>query len=125
MTNGGIKPRILIVDNEDSVRLTFESVLTRAGYTVDTAGTSEEALTKIDETAFDLIYLDTELGAKNGIDVLREIRNKHLPVSVLMVTGDPNATSAKEAFELGAFGHISKPISHDKLLRLTRLALQS
>jgi two-component system response regulator HydG len=126
MTEGSRnKPKILIVDNEGSIRLSFASVLTQEGYMAVTAASPEEALSMIDEAVFDLIYLDIALGTRKGLDVLREIRRKKLPVNVLMMTQDPNAASAKEAFELGAFGHISKPISRDKLLRLTRLALRT
>ena len=126
MTEGGEnRPKILLIDNEDSIRSAFESVLTQAGYTVVIAKSREEALARIDEAKFDLIYIITELDTKSEIDILREIRRKNLPVSVLMLTGDPNATSAREAFELDAFDHISKPISQEKLLRLTKLALRA
>ncbi|MDA8432360.1 MAG: response regulator [Nitrospiraceae bacterium] len=126
MTDGtGSKPKILIVDNEGGNRFSYATVLTEAGYSVVTARSTEDAFTRIAETAFDLIYLDIALGPGSGIDVLREIKRKKLPVNVLMMTCDPNAASAKEAFELGAFGHISKPISREKLLRLTSIALRT
>lgn len=118
------KSTVLIVDADDSIRSAFKSVLHQAGYETFTAENPEEALRKIDEIRFDLIYIDIALGAKSGVDVLREIRKKKLPVNVLMMTAAPSAAVAKEVFELGAFGHISKPISADKLLRLTRLALR-
>jgi two-component system response regulator HydG len=117
------KSKILVIDDEESIRFTFESFLTEAGYAVVTAGNYEEALARIDETDFDLIFADIILGGRSGIDVLREIRKRKLSVPVIMITGDPNAASAHEAFELGAFGHISKPVRQEKLLSLSKLAL--
>lgn len=126
MTEGDeSRPKILLIDNEDSIRSAFESVLTQEGYAVVITRSREEALSRIDEAEFDLIYIVTELDTDSGIDILREIRKKNLPVSVLMLTGDPNAASAREAFKLGVVGHISKPISQEKLLRLTKIALRA
>ena len=116
-------PKILVIDDEESIRFTFESFLTDAGYAVATACDYEEALARIDESDFDLIFSDVVLGGRSGIDVLREIGKRRLSVPVIMITGDPNAVSAHEAFELGAFGHISKPIRQEKLLSLAKLAL--
>jgi two-component system, NtrC family, response regulator HydG len=116
-------PKILVVDDEESIRFTFESFLAEEGYTVVTARSYDEALTSIEETDFDLIFADIILGGRSGIDVLREIRRRGQKVPVIMITGDPNAASAHEAFELGAFGHISKPIRQEKLLGLAQLAL--
>jgi two-component system response regulator HydG len=117
------RPKILVIDDEESIRFTFESFLTEEGYEVVTAGNYDEALARIEETGFDLIFADIILGGRSGIDVLREIRRRRQQVPVIMITGDPNAASAHEAFELGAFGHISKPIRQEKLLGLAQLAL--
>lgn len=119
------RAQILIVDDEESIRFTFQSFLIEAGYTVVTAGSYEEALARIDETDFDLIFIDIMLRGRGGLDVLREISTRKLPVPVIMITGHPNAVSAHEAFELGAFAHISKPIRQEKLLLLAKSALRS
>ncbi len=119
----GNEPKILVIDDEESIRFTFESFLTEAGYQVATAADYGEALARIGETDFDLIFADIILGGRSGIEVLREVRKRRLSVPVIMITGDPNAASAHEAFELGAFGHISKPINQEKLLSLAKLAL--
>ncbi len=117
------KPRILIIDDEESIRYSFETFLTEAGYTAITAGSYEEALARINSIDFDLIFIDIILGGGSGIDVLREISKRDILPPVIMITGDPDAATAQEAFTLGAYGHISKPISQDKLLRLTKSAL--
>jgi two-component system response regulator HydG len=119
------KPRILIIDDEESIRYSFEIFLTEAGYTVITAGSYKEALARISEINFDLIFIDIILGVRSGIDVLREISKRDIFPPVIMITGDPDAATAQEAFKLGAYGHISKPISQEKLLRLTKSALRA
>lgn len=119
------RPRILVVDDEESIRLTFEIFLSEADYEVKTASNYQEAISAIQETDFDLIFLDIILRRRSGIDLLREIRKRGITCPVIVITGDPSAQTATEAFDLGAFGHISKPITQEKLLRLTRMALKT
>jgi len=118
------KPLILIIDDEESIRYSFEIFLTEAGYEAITAGSYEEALARISGIDFDLIFIDIILGGRSGIDVLREISRRNILAPIIMITGDPDAATAQEAFTLGAYGHISKPISQEKLLRLTKSALR-
>lgn len=118
------KPRVLVVDDEESIRLTFEIFLSEAGYWVETASNYQEALAVIQDNGFDLIFLDIILRRRSGIDLLREIKKRGLNCPVIIITGDPSAQTATEAFDLGAFGHISKPVTQEKLLRLTKIALK-
>jgi len=118
------KLKILVVDDEESIRFTFETFLSDAGYEVATAKDYEDAVAKIEGTNFDLIFADIILGGKSGLDFLREIRKRDLTCPVIMITGDPTAESASEAFRLEAFGHISKPLNQEKLLHLTKIALK-
>ena len=118
------KPRILVVDDEESIRYTFEIFLEEESYEVKTASNYEEAIGLMQGTHFDLIFLDIVLRRRSGIDLLREIRRRELDCPVIVITGDPSAQTATEAFALGAFGHISKPVTQEKLLRLTKIALK-
>lgn len=116
--------KILIVDDEESLRLTFEMFLKREGYTnVQTAATFEEALAAISKGFFDLIISDIVLGGEKGTELLRHIRETGISCPVVMVTGFPNLESASEAVRLGAFDYISKPVNKEKLLKLVRQAL--
>jgi two-component system response regulator HydG len=123
MEQTACKQKVLIVDDEESIRYTFACFLTDEGYEVVTAKNYDEALAKMDETDFDVIFADIILGGKSGIDVLREVKKRNLSCPVIMVTGDPSAENAHIAFQLGAFGHISKPVNQAKLLHLTKTAL--
>ena len=116
--------RILVIDDEESIRFTFERFLVAAGYTVATAGSCGEALARINETSFDVIFADIILGDGTGIDILREIKARGLSCPVIMVTGDPGVETAAESIRLGAFDYIPKPINQDSLLHATRTALK-
>jgi DNA-binding NtrC family response regulator len=116
---------ILVVDDEASIRLTFEMFLTREGYgPVATASTFDEALTAVKENEFDLIISDIVLEEKKGTDLLREIRELNIECPVVMVTGFPNLDTAAEAVRYGAFDYISKPVNKETLLKFVRLALK-
>lgn len=116
---------ILIVDDEESIRITFSMFLKREGYgKITTAATLEEALTFINEEQFDLIISDIVLEGATGTELLKCIRQTGVQCPVVMVTGFPNLESAAEAVRLGAFDYISKPVNKDTLLRFVRQALK-
>lgn len=115
---------ILIVDDEESIRITFEMFLKREGYgKITTASTMEEALIAINEEPFDLIISDIVLEGASGTDLLRHIRRTGVRCPVVMITGFPNIETATEAIRHGAFDYISKPVNKETLLRFVRQAL--
>lgn len=116
--------KILVIDDEESIRYTFKSFLLDEGYEVLTARNYQEALSAIDTAGLDLIFADILLEGKTGIDVLRETKERNLRCPVVVITGDPNIDSASEALRLGAFDYIPKPIKQDTLLRITKIALK-
>lgn len=117
--------KILVVDDEESLRLTFKTFLTREGYgTVMVASTFDEALELIENNIFDLIVSDIVLEGASGIDLLRRAKEINESCPVVMVTGYPNIKSASEAVRLGAFDYLPKPVKKEELLRTARMALQ-
>ncbi|MFH2124433.1 MAG: sigma 54-interacting transcriptional regulator [Pseudomonadota bacterium] len=116
---------ILVVDDEESLRHTFQIFLKRQGYSpVIMAATFEEAVTALTNQPFDLIISDIVLEGASGIDLLKRTRELGLDCPVVMVTGYPNVETAAEAVRLGAFDYIPKPVEKETLLRTARLALQ-
>lgn len=116
--------KILIVDDEASIRLTFEMFLAREGYgPIVTASTLDEALQAIKENAFDLIISDIVLEGERGTDLLAKLRESGITCPVVMVTGFPNLETAAEAVRYGAFDYISKPVNKETLLKFVRQAL--
>ncbi|WP_457576197.1 sigma 54-interacting transcriptional regulator, partial [Desulfomarina sp.] len=116
---------ILIVDDEESIRITFDMFLKRAGYgRITTAATMEEALLAINEERFDLIISDIVLEGAKGTDLLKHIQRTGLQCPVVMITGFPNLETAADAVRYGAFDYISKPVNKETLLRFVRQALK-
>ena len=115
--------RILVVDDEESIRFTFSAFLRDAGYLVETAESLNEALDKIASKSFDAIFLDILLGRDTGIIALQASRECQPNTPVIMATGAPEISTATEAVRLGAFDYITKPIHQDELLRQAKLAV--
>jgi DNA-binding NtrC family response regulator len=117
--------RILLVDDEESLRLTFEMLLKRAGYESVTGVSSfDEAINIIEQESFDLIISDIVLQGASGIDLLRQIKEMGKTCPVVMITGYPNIETAAEAVRLGAFDYVPKPVKKDELLKIVALALE-
>ena len=116
--------RILVIDDEESIRFTFARFLKAAGHIVATAESCAEALTRINEMSFDVVFADIILGDGTGIDILREIKARGLSCPVIMITGDPGVETAADSIRLGAFDYIPKPINQESLLHATRTALK-
>ena len=117
--------RILIVDDEESLRLTFEMLLKRAGYeNVTGVSNFDDAIATLEKENFDLIISDIVLQGASGIDLLRQIKEMGKICPVVMITGYPNIETAAEAVRLGAFDYVPKPVKKDELLKIVALALE-
>ncbi|MDA8433706.1 MAG: sigma 54-interacting transcriptional regulator [Nitrospiraceae bacterium] len=116
------KGRILVIDDEESIRFTFDAFLSDEGYSVQTAGSYDQAVGLLGETDFDVVFADIILGGRTGIDVMREARRRGLTCPVVMVTGAPNVETASEAVRLGAFDYIPKPVHQETLLHVAKMA---
>jgi len=115
--------RILVVDDEESIRFTFDAFLTDAGYQVDTAPSLKGVLALTAATAYDAVFLDILLGRDSGMQILRHMRENNPNCPVVMITGAPEVATAAEAVRLGAFDYLTKPVHQDELLRIARRAI--
>jgi len=116
---------ILIVDDEESIRQTFEIFLNSAGYEyVRAVSTFDEAMEAILTVSYDLIISDIVLIGPCGTDLLKKLREAGIKCPIVMVTGFPNLESAAESVRHGAFDYISKPVNKDTLLHFTSQALK-
>ncbi len=124
-TQQELTDRILLVDDEESLRLTFEMLLKRAGYgSVTGVSSFEEAIAAVEQENFDLIISDIVLQGASGIDLLRQVKEMGKTCPVVMITGYPNIETAAEAVRLGAFDYVPKPVKKDELLKIVALALE-
>ncbi|RJQ45028.1 MAG: response regulator [Nitrospiraceae bacterium] len=119
-----MKTKILVIDDEESIRFTFENFLSDEGYSVETAQNFDEALSKISASDYDVVFADIILGNRTGIDILKEIRKRKNNCPVIMITGYPNVETASEAVRRGAFDYIPKPVRQATLLHVAQMALK-
>ena len=103
--------KILVVDDEESIRYTFSYFLSDQGYSVTVAANYEESMSLIRETDFDLVYVDIVMEGKSGIDLLKSIREIRPNVPVVIITGVPTLETAAESLRYGALDYIIKPIN--------------
>jgi len=114
----------IVVDDEESIRFSLKRFLGAEGYAVTTAESYEDAIEKMDEIDFDLVFTDILLGGKTGLDLLRAVRKRKLTCPVVVFTGIPSLKTAVEAVRLGAFDYIEKPLRQKELLQVAKAALQ-
>jgi DNA-binding NtrC family response regulator len=107
---------ILIVDDEAAIRESLQTLLEMENYSVECAATGEEGLNRIAERPFDLVLLDFALPDKNGLEILRDIRERDRDLSVIMITAYGTVENAVLAIQAGATNFIQKPWDNEKLL---------
>ncbi|WP_305045075.1 sigma-54-dependent transcriptional regulator [Geoalkalibacter sp.] len=117
--------KILIVDDEAFIRENLERILAEDGYRTFSTESGEEAVRRVSEEEIDLVLLDLNLGARSGLDVLRDLREVDPEVLVIIITGYGTVESAVEALKLGAYDYIKKPFKADAIHLIVRLALET
>jgi two-component system response regulator AtoC len=111
-----MKPVILLVDDEDTIRLFLEKTLREEGYEALTAATGTEALELTRSELPDLVLLDLKLPDMSGLDVLKQIKEEVPEVCVIMLTAFGDIETAVTAMKKGAFDFVSKPVNLEELL---------
>jgi len=119
-----VTPKILVVDDEESIRRTLSAVLRDEGYPVLLARDGEEALSKAVQDQPDLVLLDIAMPGKDGIEVLGRLKEEMPGLAVIMMSGHGTVETAVKATKLGAYDFIEKPLSIDKLLVAIRNATE-
>lgn len=119
-----MQARILVADDEESMRFLLREVMTREGYEVETAANGLEALAKAREHDFDLAILDVKMPQMDGLQALREIRQVRPQLTVLMMTAFGGTQNAIEAIKQGAYDFFTKPFELDEMRVVVRRALE-
>jgi two-component system response regulator AtoC len=117
--------KILIIDDEAFIRENVERILSVDGYTVLGAASGRSALELVAEEDLDLVLLDLNLGAEDGIAVLKSLKIIDPELLVIVITGFGSVESAVDALKLGAFHYMKKPFKADALRVIVKLALQT
>ena len=116
--------KVLVVDDEASIRSLIQRRLERIGYSCDTAPDGETALELVKGGRFDLIITDINMPRMNGVELLRAVREIDETVSVIMVTAIMDMDTAIKSLKDGAYDYITKPIEHEKLVLSVSKALE-
>jgi two-component system nitrogen regulation response regulator GlnG len=115
--------RILVADDEDSLRWVLTKGLQGAGYEVTAVGDGESALRAVQAEPFDLVFLDVRMPGLDGLTVLERLRAARSDALVVVMTAHGTMDTAIQAMQRGAYDYLTKPFDLDEVLLLTERAL--
>jgi NADH:ubiquinone oxidoreductase subunit E len=118
------EPKILIVDDELVVIKSAERVLKSEGYHVEGALGGRDAIMKIGEDGYDLVFTDLKMPEVDGITLIRWIKKTKPSIGIVIITGYPSQDTIKEALELGIIDYVPKPFTPSVLLDVTERAVE-
>jgi two-component system response regulator PilR (NtrC family) len=110
-----MKSRILVVDDEESIREFLDIMLRKEGYEVTSAEDGAKALDMIKKKTFDLVISDLQMPNLTGIELLRQVRDSYPDLLFMMITAFGTTETAVEAMKLGAYDYITKPFKIDEV----------
>ncbi len=116
--------RILIIDDEDSIRDYLSMMLEREGYEVSASEDGKKALKLNSKKSYDVVITDIQLPGMSGLDILTTLRESDPTLPVIIITGHASQESAIEALNIGAFYYLLKPVSNEELKQVVRTALE-
>ncbi len=111
-----MKANILLVEDEEALRITLSDRLQSEGYAVNLASTGEDGLDRVTQLPIDLIILDIMLPGKNGFDICRDIRQAGLATPILILTARAETVDKVVGLKLGADDYVTKPFEMAELL---------
>jgi two-component system, NtrC family, response regulator AtoC len=114
--------RVLVVDDEENLRLVLRTLLRRHGYEVETAPTGEEALTLVDSFGPDVVLTDVRMPKMGGLDLLATLKAKGNEATVIVMSAYGNMDMAIEAMKAGAYDYVQKPFKPDEVVLALRKA---
>lgn len=113
--------RVLVIDDEQIIRVSCERTLAPAGYSVTTTADGHEGLALLKERPFDVVLLDMKMPNMDGLEFL-ETLSRSTPARVIVITGYCTAETASAALKFGAWGYLEKPFNPGSLLSVVKEA---
>jgi len=120
---GAVRPRVLVVDDEASIRDLLSKTLALAEYDVDVAPDGRSALERMRMYPYDLLIADLKMPGMDGLTVIREAKRYKGDLPVIIITGFSTESSAIEAVNLGVAGYLTKPFRVPQVLAAAAKAL--
>ena len=118
----GTMRRVLVVDDEENIRLVLRTLLKKNGYEVEVADGGEAALERIDAFGPDVILTDVRMPKMGGLDLLATLKAKQCAATVIVMSAYGNMDLALEAMKAGAYDYVSKPFKPDEIVLALRKA---
>ncbi len=112
--------RILVVDDEQSIREFLELLLSKEGYYIKTAASASEAMKLIEDDEFDLVFLDIQMPQISGLEALVTFKKMDPTIEIIVITAFGTTEIAIDVIKKGAYDFISKPFKIDHLLATTK-----
>jgi DNA-binding NtrC family response regulator len=119
------RPRILVVDDDETIRTTMKAILQDEGYEVDLAASGKEAIRKSQEKLYNIALLDIRLPDLEGVELLKLLKEGVPRTRKIMVTGYPSMQNAISALNKNADAYLLKPVDVEKLLSTVKEQLQA
>jgi YesN/AraC family two-component response regulator len=114
------KFRILVVDDEENMLQMLKTFFTEKDYSCLTAKNGVEALQILEKEQIDIVITDMKMPEMDGLDLLKNIKEKHKNISAVIMTGFSEEYTTTEALNLGADGYITKPFRNKELLLILK-----
>jgi len=118
------KPKILIIEDDESTRKTLSLVLGKKGYATEAACTGQEALEKAKKQSFNVTLLDLKLPDMEGLELVAPLKELHPDLAVIVITGYASLETALQALKQGAADYITKPLDMGGVLAAIGEALE-
>ena len=111
-----VKARILVIDDDESIRSLFKGILEEEGHIVVTADTSAKGMAYVVQRNFDLIFLDLKMPGTDGAELLREMRGIRSKLPIIVITGYPDSEMMERAMKQGPLGVMNKPFDDSDII---------
>ena len=116
--------RVLVVDDERSIRESLQMILEYEKYAVSLASAGSEALALLEKGEFPVVLLDIKMPGRDGLEILEEVKTRSPGTEVIMISGHGAVQTAIEAAKKGAFDFVEKPLDREKILITIRNAFE-
>ena len=116
------RTRVLVVDDEKTIQHVLTTLLRQQGYETESAGSAEEALTKLERGPISVAFLDIVLPGMNGLNLLDRIKERDPDVEIIVMTSQSSAKTAIDALRKGAYDYIDKPFELDHVIAVAERA---
>lgn len=116
--------KILIADDEESIRDGLSAMLEEEGYRTTVAEDGKRTLGFLEKKPFQLLLVDLLMPGLTGMELLQEVKKRNLPIEVIIITGNGTISTAVEAMRAGAYDYLTKPIDPNRLRSIVPKALE-